>query len=133
PVIALLYEHGRFGGADTIETANALVMYCVGLPAFAAGGVFTRTFYALGDTRTPVQASFVSVGLNIVLNLALMRPLGHLGLALATSVTSIAKLFQLAFYLTRRIGRLEGSRIATTLVRTMLASAIGSGACLAGF
>ena len=54
-------------------------MYCVGLPAFAAVGVMTRTFYALGDTRTPVQASFVSVALNLALNLALMQPLAHLG------------------------------------------------------
>jgi len=62
PVITLLYQHGRFGPLDTRQTAGALVMYCVGLPAFAAVGVLTRTFYALGDTRTPVQASFVSVG-----------------------------------------------------------------------
>ena len=60
PVIALLYEHGRFGASDTLNTAGALAMYCVGLPAFAAVGVFTRTFYALGNTRTPVRASFVS-------------------------------------------------------------------------
>ena len=48
PVIALLYEHGRFGPADTDRTAGALIMYCLGLPAFAGVGVMTRAFYALG-------------------------------------------------------------------------------------
>lgn len=127
PVVALLYEHGRFGPADSVHTAHALMMYCLGLPAFAAVGVLTRAFYALGDTRTPVQASFVSVGVNLGLNLALMHPLGHLGLALATSITSIVNMLQLAFYLRRRIGPLEGRRMARTLVRVSAAATIAAG------
>jgi putative peptidoglycan lipid II flippase len=127
PVVALLYEHGRFGMADTEATAGALVMYCVGLPAFAAVGVFTRTFYALGDTATPVRASFVAVALNLVLNLALMQPLGHLGLALATSVTSIANLIQLAVWLRRRLGPLDGRRMVRTAVRVSAAATVAAG------
>ncbi len=97
PVISLLYEHGRFHWGDTVQTADALVMYCIGLPAFAAVGVLTRTFYALGETRVPVQASFVSVALNLALNLLFIGPLAflglqHRGLALATSVTAIGNL-----------------------------------------
>jgi putative peptidoglycan lipid II flippase len=129
PLIALLYEHGRFGPVDTNRTAAALVMYCVGLPAFAAVGVLTRTFYALGDTRTPVQASFVSVAMNVTLNLLLMRPLGHLGLALATSVTSITNLAQLVFYLRRRMGPIDGRRAARTLLRMLAAGGLASALC----
>ena len=134
PVIALLYEHGRFGSVDTARTAAALVMYCVGLPAFAAVGVLTRTFYALGDTATPVRASFVSVALNLALNLLFIGPLrflglGHAGLALATSLTAITNLLQLAFYLRRRVGLLEGRRMANTLARVSVAAAVAAGLC----
>jgi putative peptidoglycan lipid II flippase len=134
PVIALLYQHGRFHGFDTVQTANALVMYCIGLPAFAAVGVLTRTFYALGETRVPVQASFVSVGLNLALNLMFIGPLaflglGHLGLALATSATSIVNLLQLAFYLRRRVGPIEGRRMLATVARVGLAGAVAVAAC----
>jgi putative peptidoglycan lipid II flippase len=132
PVIALLYEHGHFHAIDTTRSAGALVMYCVGLPAFAAVGVFTRTFYALGDTRTPVQASFVSVAMNLTLNLLLMKPFGHLGLALATSVTSITNLAQLVFYLRRRLGPIEGRRIARTLLRMAGAGGLAAAVCGAG-
>jgi putative peptidoglycan lipid II flippase len=132
PLIALLYEHGRFGPADTAATAGALVMYCIGLPAFAAVGVLTRTFYALGNTRTPVQASFVSVALNIALNLLLFRTLAHLGLALATSVTSIVNLIQLAFYLRRRVGLLEGRRMMRTLLRVLAAGGVAAALCAMG-
>jgi putative peptidoglycan lipid II flippase len=136
PVIALLFEHGHFHATDTVRTARALVMYCLGLPAFAAVGVMTRTFYALGDTRVPVQASFVSVALNIALNLGFVGPLaflglGHAGLALATSVTAAGNFLQLAIYLRRRIGPLEGRRIATTIVRVLMASLLVAIACLA--
>jgi len=129
PVIALLYQHGRFGDHDTAQTAGALVMYCIGLPAFAAVTVLTRTFYALGDTRTPVRASFVSVGINIALNLALMRPLGHFGLALATALTSIVNFGQLSWSLRRKIGPLEGRRMAQTVLRVGLASLVTCTMC----
>ncbi|OGF09179.1 MAG: murein biosynthesis integral membrane protein MurJ [Candidatus Eisenbacteria bacterium RBG_16_71_46] len=132
PVIALLYEHGRFQDFDTRQTAAALVMYCIGLPAFAGVTVSARAFYAMGDTRTPVQVSFVSVAINLVLNLALMRPLGHLGLALATSVTSTISLLQLGWYLRRRIGPLEGRRMLATLLRVGAASVTGVAPCAIG-
>jgi len=137
PVIALLFEHGRFHSGDTVETAGALIMYCLGLPAFAAVGVMTRTFYALGDTRVPVQASFVSVALNLTLNLLFIGPLaflglGHRGLALATSVTAVGNFLQLALYLRRRVGPLEGRRILRTLLRVGAASLLVGLACALG-
>ncbi|NOT34928.1 MAG: murein biosynthesis integral membrane protein MurJ [Candidatus Eisenbacteria bacterium] len=127
PVIALLYEHGRFGGADTTATSGALVLYCIGLPAFAAVGVFTRAFYALGETAAPVRASFIAVALNLALNLAFIGPLrrlglDHMGLALAASLTSILNLAQLAFLLRRRLGPIEGGRLVLTLLKVLAAS-----------
>jgi putative peptidoglycan lipid II flippase len=128
PVISLLFEHGRFTSLATEQTAGALVMYCVGLPFFASIGIFTRTFYALGDTRTPMQASLVSVALNVALNLAMVGPLrglglAHRGLALAASVAAAANLLQLALYLRGRMGGFEAGRMASTLVRVLAASA----------
>jgi putative peptidoglycan lipid II flippase len=126
PLVALLYEHGRFTANDTDRTAIALVMYCIGLPAFAAVGVVSRAFYAMGDTRTPVRVSFASVALNLLLTLALMRPLGHAGLALATAVTSLFSLLQLLFYLRRRIGPIDFRATLGTLLRIGAASALAA-------
>ncbi len=131
PVIAVLYEHGRFRAYDTAQTAGALRMYCIGLPAFAAVGVLTRAFYALGDTRTPVRASFVSVGLGVILNLLFIGPwrglgLAHMGLALATSLTSITNAIQLSLGLRQRLGRLDARRMAGTLARVALAGGVAA-------
>jgi putative peptidoglycan lipid II flippase len=129
PIIALLFQHGRFHALDTVATGDALVMYCVGLPAFAAVGIFTRAFYAQGDTRTPVRATFVAVGVNLALNLLFVGPLvglglAHRGLALATSVTSLLNLFQLAFRLRARLGGIDGGRILRSLAKILVASGL---------
>ena len=129
PIISLLFQHGRFHALDTAATGDALVMYCVGLPAFAAVGVFTRAFYAQGDTRTPVRATFIAVGVNLALNLLFVGPLAglglaHRGLALATSVTSLLNLFQLAFRLRARISGVDGARILRSLARILVASGL---------
>jgi len=123
PLVQLLYQHGRFQVADTNQTADALSAYCIGLCAYAAVKVLVPTFYALGDTRTPVLASFLSVAVNLAGNLLLMRSLGHVGLALSTSLTMLFNFAQLSFYLRRKLKRLEGRRMGSTFLRTALASA----------
>jgi putative peptidoglycan lipid II flippase len=137
PIIALLFQHGRFHAGDTVATGDALVMYCVGLPAFAAVGIFTRAFYAQGDTRTPVRATFVAVGVNLALNLLFVGPLvglglAHRGLALATSVTAILNLVQLAFRLRGRLGGVDGGRILRSLGKLLVASGLTAAGLVVG-
>jgi putative peptidoglycan lipid II flippase len=129
PILALLFQHGAFHAGDTRATGDALLMYCIGLPAFAAVGIFTRAFYALGDTKTPVRATFVAVGTNLALNLLFVGPLArlgleHRGLALATSATAILNLAQLAFRLRSRLGGIEGGRLLGAILKITLASAV---------
>lgn len=128
PIVMVLFEHGRFHAGDTARTAEALVMYCAGLPAFAAIGVFSRAWYALGDTRRPMFASLAAVAINLGLNLLLVGPLrslglDHRGIALAASLAALANLAQLAHGLRGRLGGIEGRRMAGTLARVLAASA----------
>jgi len=58
--------------------------------------------------------------------------MGHAGLALATSVTSIASLIQLGWLLRRRLVALDGSRIAGTFVRVLSGAAVVAGLCAVG-
>jgi putative peptidoglycan lipid II flippase len=134
PIVALLFEHGRFGAGDTIQTAGALVMYSLGVPAAAGVNVMVGAFYALDAPWLAVQASVVSVAVNLGLNLLFIGPLaflglGHRGLALATSVAAAVNLLQLLFYIRRRVGRFGGRRVLDSALRAGAASLVAGLCC----
>ncbi len=128
PIISLLYEHGRFTALDTVGTANALGLYCLGLFAYASVRSLVPTFYSLKDAATPVKASFAAVGTNIALNLLLMRPMGYRGLALATSCSAFVNMGLLLFFLRRKLGSVDFRNLSSTFVRVLIAALAMGGA-----
>jgi putative peptidoglycan lipid II flippase len=88
PIAAALFQHGKFGAHDTLFTAQALAAFSVGLPSYILVKVLTPGFYARSDTRTPVRYATISMAVNLVLNLALVVPLRHMGPPLATAIAS---------------------------------------------
>ena len=79
------------------------------------------------DMRTPLRVAIVAVGLNVVLDVALMFPLKLGGLALATSLSMVLNMGLLALSLRRRLGGLEGRKILATLWRVLLLSGVVGG------
>jgi putative peptidoglycan lipid II flippase len=88
PIIHVLFERGAFGPAQTDATAWALAAYAVGIPAFVIVKVLNAAFFARHDTTAPVRAAIVVTIVNAALGLALIAPLGHVGIALATGLTA---------------------------------------------
>ncbi len=101
-LVELLFEHGKFTSADTHKTALALQAYAVGLPCYVMVKALMPNFFARGDTRTPVKYSAVVFAANLSLNLLLMKPLGHIGIALATSCAAFVSLYQYIHGLKKR-------------------------------
>ncbi|MBK5921841.1 murein biosynthesis integral membrane protein MurJ [Rhodothalassium salexigens] len=118
-----IYQHGAFTPADTAATAAALTAYAVGLPAYVLVKVLTPACYARQDTRTPVAVSMAAVAVNVTLNLALIGPLAHAGLALATAIAAWANALVLLAILVRRGHYRPDARLARTLPRLALAAA----------
>ncbi len=101
-LVTALFERGAFTSADGIATAAALTAYAAGLPAFVLTKTLAPAFFARADTKTPARAAAASVVLNIALGLALMWPLGHVGLALATTLAAWVQVVWLGTGLIRR-------------------------------
>ena len=97
-----LFEHGAFTQADTIAVAPALSAYAMGLPAFALVKVFQPSFYAREDTRTPMQFAIISVVVNLGFALSLAPNFGHIGIALAVSISAWMNAMQLTLTALRR-------------------------------
>jgi len=86
PIIQVLFQRGAFGADDTLATAYALAAFAVGLPAFVMIKVFSPGFFAREDTKTPMIYAGISVVVNIIGSVALFFVIGHVGIAVATSL-----------------------------------------------
>ena len=130
PIIALVYQHGRFSAHDTLETAYALQAYSIGLAGYAAIRVLTPCFYALGLPKTPLRISLIAIAFNLILNTmnATVFGLGHVGLALATSSVALLNFGQLAHALSRQVDLGGFREWASFLVRCAAAAAVCGGA-----
>jgi putative peptidoglycan lipid II flippase len=114
-ITAVLYQTGKFTRADTRYVWTILAGAAVGLLASTLGRLYSSTFYALQDTRTPLLFAVVRVALTTILgylfSIPLTRALGvdpRLGVAGLTVSSGIAGWVEFVFLrrsLNRRIGR----------------------------
>ncbi|MEW6139630.1 MAG: murein biosynthesis integral membrane protein MurJ [Thermodesulfobacteriota bacterium] len=124
PIVALLFQRGKFSAFDTEQTAVALLWYTAGLWAFSGLKVVTQAFFSLKDTRTPVYISVVAVAVNLVAGLILMGPMLQGGLALATSLASALNLLILFWILLGRLETFPGKDLVVSLARITAASSL---------
>ena len=87
-IISVLFERGAFTAFDTEQAALALRAYALGIPAYVMVKVLSTASFARQDTLTPVKISVLATLVNIGLSLALIRSLGHGGIALATGLAA---------------------------------------------
>ena len=121
PITRILFERGQFGPAETAATATALAWYAAGLVGFSGARIAAQAFYAFSEPGTAVRCGAVSVGAGIVAALALMVPLGHAGLAAASSVGAYVNVLMLMLAARRRLGLLGGRAMVASAARTTTA------------
>jgi putative peptidoglycan lipid II flippase len=124
PIIALIYQRGKFHDADTLHTAEALQYYAIGLVGYSCIKVLSPAFYAINRKWTPMMVSFLSIGMNLLLNwLFIFRlGMGHRGLALSTALSATVNFGLLYILMTRVSGSLESRAMISTFVRCLLAA-----------
>lgn len=131
PIVALLFEHGQFSHADSLATAAALAGFALGLPAYVLIKVLTPGFHARSDTATPVRVALAAMLVNLVANLVLVWPLGHVGIALGTAIAAWINAGVLAWLLVRRGHFALDARARRLLPRLVAATAAMAAVLLA--
>lgn len=127
PICAVIFQHGRFTAWDTQQTAAALILYSLGLLAFAGVKILVPVFYALNDTRIPVLGSFLTVAANLVFINLTLASLAHRAIALSTSLSMLVNLLFLGAVLYRKV---DGYPLRSLLAT--LAKVTGAAAAMAG-
>ena len=131
PIIALIYERGHFGPNDTDHTAAALAFYAIGLAGYSAVRILAPAFYALGDARTPMMISLLSMATNFVMNWMLIDLLQERGLALSTSTVALMNFALLYAVMHKRVEGIEGRKTAIAVGKIVAASAVMGLVCWA--
>jgi putative peptidoglycan lipid II flippase len=94
PLVATLFHYGAMGDQDVLFSAASLRAYALGLLFFMLIKVLAPGYFARQDTKTPVKIGIIAMLVNMILNLLLVIPfhfywqIGHVGLALATSLAA---------------------------------------------
>ncbi len=129
-IIAVIYERGAFDSEATVKTALALTAFASGLPAYVMLKVFQPAFFAREDMRTPFLFSIIMVCVNVVLSLLLFPIIGHVAIAVATSVSAWVNLMLLAVTLWRKGDFKPDTATLRRLVLLLISSILMGGAIL---
>jgi putative peptidoglycan lipid II flippase len=106
PIIALIFQTGRYTPEAVDWTARTVAFQAFGLLFIATGRIVAQALYALKDYKLPAYAALFGMCVNVAASILLMGPLGTAGIALANGVASLAGLTFLTLALGRRTGQL---------------------------
>jgi putative peptidoglycan lipid II flippase len=131
-IVRVLFQHGAFTAQDTANTSAALTAYVAGIVPFILIKIFAAISFAHHDTKTPVRTALIAVAVNIIAALLLIRPLGFVGIALATAIATWVNLILLMVSLHRKNLLLIDPSAMPRLVKIALAAAVMAGLLLLG-
>ncbi|MFA5577658.1 MAG: murein biosynthesis integral membrane protein MurJ [Tissierellaceae bacterium] len=124
PMVHLFFERNAFDSRATYMTSQALIFYSIGLVGSSLRLMLNRVYYSFQDTRTPMVNGIIAVVVNLILNLILIKPMGHRGLALATSISATVTTLILFASLRKRIGQIGLVKYLICFLKTLAAALI---------
>ena len=122
-IMRALFMRGAFTAENAAAAARTLAAYGLGLLPFVLIRPMTATFLSRGDTATPVKASLVAVGVNVVCKFLLMGPLSQVGLAVATAIGAWLNLGLVTWFAVRQGHFALDPRLRSSVVRLAAAGA----------
>jgi len=125
PLVVLLFQRGEFDAVSAHQTARALVAQGAGIWLVACVRQLTSTYYALGDTRTPVIVAAIDLCVFVALSLGLRGTFGHVGIGMAVTGSSLVQALLLWIWLGKKVPSLRLREIGLSAAKTVLAAGGG--------
>ncbi|HEY3544021.1 MAG TPA: murein biosynthesis integral membrane protein MurJ [Gaiellaceae bacterium] len=126
PIVRILYQHGHWRPQDTPVVAGALAAFSAGLVFNGAMLMLNRAFFSLQSNWVPTTIALCNLFLNALLDGVFYR-FGVWGIPLSTAVCNVAGAWALLVLLRRRLGRVDGGALTSSLVRVTVAAALAGG------
>lgn len=131
PLAEVLFQRGEFDAQDTLQTAQMIRAYGLGVWAFCSLLIVNRVYFALKDYVTPLRIGLATMIVNLALNFTFIWPLGGAGLAVATSAASMFQVAVSMVFLKRQLVELDWKTLVPALWKTLLATTLMGLACWA--
>jgi putative peptidoglycan lipid II flippase len=128
PITRLIFQRGEFTAHSTSLVAIALFWFSISLPFGGINLLLTRTFFALQRPWIPTRLAAINMVVDIIVSVALYKPLGIAGLVIGTVAANAV----MAFLQLQRLrigfnGRLEGAQTIMITARILVASVLLAG------
>ncbi len=123
-IMRALFVRGAFTAADAEVAGRTLTAYAFGLLPFVLIRSAVATFFARGDTATPVMAALIAAAVNIAFKVLLMGPLAQVGLALATSIGAWINLGLIVWFARRAGHAAHDKRLRQSILRLTIAGVV---------
>lgn len=124
PIVSLLFGHGEYTAADVGRTAEVLQIYLLGLPFAAVDQMLVFGSYARQDTWRPAVVGVISMLVNALVAVTLLRSLGLFSLMVADVAKHIVHTALMAFVLWRRVGGIAAHGVWPTLLKAGIAAGL---------
>lgn len=126
PICNVLYQRGEFGFEQMVFTSQCLFAYAAGMWAVGLIRITVPAFFARKDTKTPVFVAFIAFLLNASVGyiLSFKLQLNHIGLAAASSISSIVNISLLLYFINSRIVKINNQALGSYLLRILIIGAV---------
>ena len=128
-IVSSLFGYGSFDKISVKNSAEALLLFSLGLPAFSLIKIFSSFIFARDNTKTPFYFSTISVLLNVLISVYYFKDMGFIIIPIATSISSWINSILLYIYLHKENYFKFNKKLTTQIIR-IIVSTIVMGICL---
>ncbi|MES5952585.1 lipid II flippase MurJ [Bacillus fungorum] len=123
-IVYILFERGQFTETSTILTADAWKFYSLGLMFMLVGTITARIYNALKNARIQMFISLLGLAINIFGNYIALKYIGHAGIALSTTITSLITTFLLVYFLQKYFIQIFDKKVFLDIIKILIINLI---------
>lgn len=121
-LVEIVFERGAFTAVDSLVTKNAFIFFAIGLTGHGLMRYFNRVFYAMKDTKTPMMVQILTIFLNIIGAIILVKIMDYRGLALAQGLVGILSSLLLFLILLLKTDIINLKEISKSFIKIVISS-----------
>lgn len=124
PIISLIYERNAFTAQDAALVSSLLVSYAPYIIFITFMKIISNSFYAVGDSKSPLIVILIQQAINVTLNWTLSKQIGLDGIGIATSVSTAIGSLLIIFVYFKKFGKVKDGRNMKSIGKITLASGL---------